>query len=291
MNTANIARFITKGNSVFHFLALVTFFSILLVVFGQPVGILRHTTQTSTLHPLMQIACTVAAGVLVVVISRIAISLSSKQITFSPLGIAIWLLAEMIVCVATMLLTLWGVSGGGRIYHSLAALSGDITLGTITVEAIPYIIAYLVYRLQDEHAEVERLKALLPAEGDAEHLPSDANINFYDKGGRLSFATQRGNVLYIEAANNYANIHYINDGKEDTFILHNTLKDLENSLRSKGMVRCHRCYMVNLDNVKLMRKDGSGLMLELSGCTKNIPVTKTFSAAVTSLLESHTPEI
>lgn len=284
MNTANITRFLTSRVPVSHFLALTVFFTILLVVFGQPVDMLRHTSQLSSLHPLMQLSCTAAAGLGVVILSRLVLSIVGSRLSVSNLGLIIWLLAELIVCMATLLLTLWGVSGGGK--FMLAPLAGDFLLGLFSVEVLPYVISYLVYRLHEEHSEVERLRASIPPDAVEGYVSPDSNVNFYDKGGRLSFATSRRSLLYIEAANNYTNIHYTNEGKEETFILHNTLKVLEAQLGGAGIVRCHRGYLVNLDNVKLMRKDGSGLLLELSGCAKSIPVTKTFTSSITQRLTS-----
>ena len=105
------------------------------------------------------------------------------------------------------------------------------------------------------------------------------------------FSTRFANVLYIEAADNYANIHYLNDDKEDTFILHNSLKDLEKEYSGMGLLRCHRGYMVNVVNVKLMRKERSGMVLELSSSSKTIPVSKSYTAAVTAFFSSDNNDI
>ncbi len=202
------------------------------------------------------------------------------------MGCLIWILAELIIIIAALCFLLWQVSGGGHL--SLAPLAGDILLGIITIEAIPYTITYLAFRLRDEQREVIRLRSELEHYQLQETItPMSAGeriINFYDRGNRLVFSTSGRNVLYIESADNYVNIHYLNEGNEDTFILHNTLKDLERRLIDTPMLRCHRGYMVNIENVKLLRKEGITLLLELNGSSKTIPVTKTYAASVTERL-------
>ena len=88
------------------------------------------------------------------------------------------------------------------------------------------------------------------------------------------------NVLYIEASDNYTNIHYINEGHEDCFILHNSMKNVEGAYAKMGMMRCHRGYLVNLENVKLIRKEKDGLVIELSQSSKTIPVSKSYADRV-----------
>ena len=136
------------------------------------------------------------------------------------------------------------------------------------------------FRIHELKMQVRRLMAPAPKLNVSTVLP-DQHINFYDKGGRLALTTRCSNVLYIEAADNYANIHYINDGKEDMFILHNSLKDIEKDYLSMGLLRCHRGYMVNVDNVKLMRRDKASFVLEMNKTARTIPVSKSYADQVT----------
>ncbi len=281
-----INRFFTHRTSVMYFLALSLFFAVLIVVFGEPIGLLTFTSQRSEIIPQLQIAIISVAGILLLSISRVLLLVYSHHNDITPMGCLIWILAELIIIIAALCLLLWQVSGGGHL--SLAPLAGDILLGIITIEAIPYTISYLAFRLRDEQREVIRLRSELEhyqlQETNTPMSAGERIINFYDRGNRLVFSTSGRNVLYIESADNYVNIHYLNEGNEDTFILHNTLKDMERRLIDTPMLRCHRGYMVNIENVKLLRKEGITLLLELNGSSKTIPVTKTYAASVTERL-------
>lgn len=281
-----INRFFTRRTPVMYFLALSLFFAVLIVVFGEPIGLLTFTSQRSEIIPQLQIAIISVAGILLLSISRVLLLIYSHHNDITPMGCLIWILAELIIIIAALCLLLWQVSGGGHL--SLAPLAGDILLGIITIEAIPYTISYLAFRLRDEQHEVIRLRSELEhyqlQETNTPLSVGERIINFYDRGNRLVFSTSGKNVLYIESADNYVNIHYLNEGNEDTFILHNTLKDMERRLIDTPMLRCHRGYMVNIENVKLLRKEGITLLLELNGSSKTIPVTKTYAASVTERL-------
>jgi DNA-binding LytR/AlgR family response regulator len=60
-----------------------------------------------------------------------------------------------------------------------------------------------------------------------------------------------------------------------------TLKKIEESFTGTEIVRCHRCFMVNFDKVKVIRKDKDGLKLELDNPgIRDIPVSKTYVNSV-----------
>lgn len=280
-NLAEIGWFLTQRQSIVHFLLLVLFFTVLLVVFGGQSSLIARTTQLTTLNPQLQVAITALVGVVLLTVSRFSLRALNRRQSISHMGYLLWLLVELVVEIASMSLVLWQLSGGGKL--QLAALAADLLLSIIVVESLPYVIAFQAYRLREERAEVARLQSLLESQSFASSssdTPPEGNINFFDKAGRLSFSILASSVLYVEAADNYVNIHYLKEGREETFILHNTMKLLEDTLSDTQLMRCHRGYMVNMANVKLLRREHAQLLLELEGCAKNIPVTKTYAAAI-----------
>ena len=280
LNLPAIIRFFTSREANLLFLALSFLMAVIIVVFVQPLSVLDYTTQTTRLTPLAQVALMTVGGFAVVALSRGVLLWVTSRKELSIYALAVWVFMEIIVCVAVVALMAWSLSGGGRV--QLAPLAGDILLGILSVFLIPSVIAYLSFRLRELRSELVAMRRRFTTDG-----PTEQSVNFYDKGGRLSLSTRFSNVLYIEAADNYVNIHYNNDGKEDTFILHNSLKDLEKEFSGMGLMRCHRGYIVNVLNVALMRKERAGLVLELSGTSKVIPVSKSYSAAVTAFFSSN----
>ena len=283
LNLPAIVRFLSSRDSNLLFLALSFLLAVIIVVFVQPISVFEYTTQGTSLSELAQLALMTVGGFATVTVSRLALSFIASRKDLSLLAITIWIAVELILSIAVTAIMAWSLSGGGPV--KLAPLTGDILLGYISILLVPSVISYQAFRLHELRMDLVDLRRKLTTEGLG--VSSEQSINFYDKGGRLALSTRIGNVLYIEAADNYANIHYLNEEKEDTFILHNSLKDMEKEYSQLGLLRCHRGYMVNAGNVKLMRKEKSLFMLELNDTAKTIPVSKSYINAVTHYFSSN----
>ena len=161
------------------------------------------------------------------------------------------------------------------IHDNFVCLLADVLVyGYVSLLSSCFLVSYL-----ERGRQLDDFKSLL----DKNNIDSSSlveNTSFFDRGGKLVFSTRKENVLYIEAADNYTNIHYLNDDKEDTFILHNSMKQIEGSALYPYMLRCHRGFMVNVLKVKLLRRDKDGLLLELSSCQRPIPVSRTYADKV-----------
>lgn len=286
LNFATIRRFLTRFESILLFLSLTLVVAVLLVVFGQPTSILGYFEQQSSLTPLGQITISFISGFGVLALSRVLLSLVGRKHDLSPAAMVIWIVAELIVCVSVIALVLWGLCGGGTV--DLASLVGALVLGMAGVLLVPTVVTYLIRRLREAQDEVVRLRQLTGHQDGQAKQAAEASVNFFAKGGRLAFSTRMGNILYIEAADNYVNIHYLNGEKEETFILFNSMKNIEKSFAGTSLMRCHRGYMVNADNVRLMRKEALGLVLEINHCAKTIPVSKSFVEPVTQYFAYNT---
>lgn len=279
LNIASIRRFLLRRESIFLFLALTFAFTVLLVVFGQPTSLSEFTGQNSSLTPLGQIAITFVSGFFLLLVSREAMYLVGRRHNIQLLALAVWIVGELVMEVSVMALVLWALNGGGKV--QLAALVGTLVLGYIGILLVPAVVTFLVFRLHEDQQEIIRLRGILASQDTSPVQQQDSVINFYAKGGRLAFSTKMSCLLYIEAADNYVNIHYLNSEKEDTFILFNTLKNIEKLSSNTSLMRCHRCFMVNVENVRLMRKENAGLVLELNQSQKVIPVSKSFAEPIT----------
>jgi len=286
LNFATISRFLTRFESILLFLSLTLVVAVLLVVFGQPTSILGYFEQQSSLTPLGQITISFISGFGVLALSRVLLSLVGRKHDLSPAAMVIWIVAELIVCVSVIALVLWGLCGGGTV--DLASFVGALVLGMAGVLLVPTVVTYLIRRLREAQDEVVRLRQLTGHQDGQAKQAAEASVNFFAKGGRLAFSTRMGNILYIEAADNYVNIHYLNGEKEETFILFNSMKNIEKSFAGTSLMRCHRGYMVNADNVRLMRKEALGLVLEINHCAKTIPVSKSFAEPVTQYFAYNT---
>ena len=61
------------------------------------------------------------------------------------------------------------------------------------------------------------------------------------------------------------------------------LKTVEESFKGSGLVRCNRKYVVNINKVKVLRKESEGYVLEIDNeAIPPLPVTKTYTDTVLS---------
>jgi len=101
------------------------------------------------------------------------------------------------------------------------------------------------------------------------------SIAFTDEKGVLRLSLSGSDLLYIESSDNYVLIHYSVNEKIKRYLLRNTLKNLERELENTMVTRCHRSFLVNLERVKVIRRDKDGLYIELDAPGSiDLPVSK-----------------
>lgn len=275
-NDPNIPDFLTEKKSILLFLGSVFLFAVIFIAIYKPAGYMRTDEALSHWNTYIYTAIQVVTGFVILVVSRILLYWFAKKHRLKRHYYLFWLFGEVVFII--LILTLLAVLLNARNNLDGFQLMWRVTYNTAAVLFIPYVISVLLFLLREKHHQIEELNKLISTM-EAKPTMGD-HFNFYDRGGKLSFSTRRENVLYLEAADNYCNIHYINEGKEDTIILHNSMKQIDESDFYTGLLRCHRSYMVNIENVKLLRKDRDGLVLELAQGTHAIPVSRTYNERV-----------
>lgn len=212
---------------------------------------------------------TILLGVLVVVISRILMYHVCKRHTINIWQYLLWIFAEIFSMALAYGLFEKLFLKDARMFTELVKNSSR---NTALVLLLPYSVLWLYFSWRDKKEQIERL---------ADYPSSSENtrnmIPFYDDKGILKFSIKKENLLYLESAENYVNICYLNKGKVSKYLLRDTLKKIEENFSGTEIVRCHRSYMVNFEKVKVIRKDKDGLKLEFDNpSVTDIPVSKTY---------------
>jgi hypothetical protein len=212
---------------------------------------------------------TILVGVLVVVISRIIMYHVSKKHSINLWQYLVWIGAEIFSMAIAYTLFEKIFLNDPRLFSELLKNSSR---NTALVLLLPYSVLWLYFSWRDKKEQIERL-----AESPAFSDNSRNMIPFYDDKGILKFSVMKENLLYLESAENYVNICYLNKGKVSKYLLRDTLKKMEESFSGTEIVRCHRSYIVNFEKVKVIRKDKDGLKLEFDNPSMaDIPVSKTY---------------
>ncbi len=266
-------QFLMEKRSIFLFLILVSIFEILFLAVYTPMGLIRTGEELTQWSPILYMVILAASGLVTLIASRILLYHRQKRKPLKVYEYLIWVVVEIVLFTLMLSVIAYSINANKSLHF--IPLLWRVLLDVISVLLVPYIISTLLFLLREKKQEIAALNAMI-IEQSTQSTSPDEMINFYDKGGRLAFSTKKKNVLYVEASDNYTNIHYVNENKEDCFILHSSMKQLEQAYAKEGMLRCHRGYLVNIANVKVLRKEKDGLAIELSQSDKIIPVSKTY---------------
>ena len=226
----------------------------------------------------------ILTGMLVIVISRILLYYRCKRFgNINYLQYAIWILLEVISMAVFYTLFVRYILNDTRDFLLIFKVS---IRNTALVLFLPYSILWLYFSWRDKSETLEKLKS--------EDAPPPVNrkmIAFYDEQGKLRLSVKHEDIVYLESADNYVSIHYQDKGKTIKFMLRNSLKNLEELLKHRNIIRTHRSYMVNFDKVKLIRKEKDGLHFELDVEEKiDLPISKTYMTEVIKSFSDSIPE-
>lgn len=92
-------------------------------------------------------------------------------------------------------------------------------------------------------------------------------------------------LLFITSADNYIEVHYLEQGVEKKKLLRGTLKNAREDLRSfTAFYRCHRAWIVNLDRVISVSGNSQGYKLVMEGTDSVIPVSRNLNEELNNRL-------
>ena len=139
-------------------------------------------------------------------------------------------------------------------------------------------------RLLNEQLQKIQQTALLPMGADASEtqeqkgasIPPPQNVAIHLTGTTNdSITLQLSDLLYVEAVGNYVKVFHHHDGKVRTDMLRATSKQIEDDLRPYPMiVRCHRAFIVNLQQVEQIISKSGSMQLLVKYCHDHLPVSR-----------------
>lgn len=284
-----IERFFFGKKDVVLFFCSVVIFAVLFILIYEPIQATGVSgDMVGSWHEETYLSFLVVIGFMMLGVSRTYMYFYTKNRPITFWGYLGWVAAELIVISLVLSVLSYQIRPKGDVSYLFLAFR--VFADVVTILAIPYIVATLLVILGRQRRQIEYLTELnelhRASEDTAPSSDSEGAISFMDRGGRFSFSTRKSNVLYVESADNYCNIHYINDGRLDFYILHNSMKNVNSAYAEQGFMRCHRCYMVNSQRIKAAKKTKDGVVLELEGAEKVIPVSKTYLSDVMAYLSA-----
>ena len=83
-------------------------------------------------------------------------------------------------------------------------------------------------------------------------------------------------ILFIESSDNYCNVVYMENNARKKHLLRSSLKRIEGQINQSGILRCHRTYIVNLQNVSRVEGNAAGYKLYFYNSSDFVPVSRNF---------------
>ena len=148
--------------------------------------------------------------------------------------------------------------------------SFDVT-NDFSAVTYPSFEARMEYTLLQSKSKLKELKKV-----DKKVVLSSEMINFKDEKGNIKLTFPLKDIIYLESTDNYVYLHYNTTGGLKKEILRNSLKKLENDFKDLPLKRCHRSYMVNLENLNLIKRSGQKVNIKLNHCLELIPVSRSY---------------
>jgi len=153
---------------------------------------------------------------------------------------------------------------------------------------IPYLIAGMFFAIVDKNKTIRLMNLNDVVSDEPKRKSNNQKITLYDNSGVMKLSVSLSNLFYIESDDNYIIVWY-SDSKGDLkkYMIRCRLKTVEESFKDSSLVRCHRKYIVNMDKVKVLRKEKDGYELDLENDEiPPITITKTYADNVLSRFNS-----
>jgi hypothetical protein len=110
------------------------------------------------------------------------------------------------------------------------------------------------------------------------------NVVITSETGKEKIEINLNDLLFIKAIDNYVEIYLTDKNNKKTIVLRSTLKRIEEALNTYPVVfRCHRSYLININNISRVTGNSQGYKLVFKGVDYSIPVSRSYSKKLLDL--------
>jgi len=265
---------ITKKNTIIQ-IAFTTIFAYIFINIYRPFGY-DNWYKINELQLMIASAIVVVAGMIVIVLSRLLFFQLKKSHEIT-LAVYIWFIVAEIFFLGVFYTSLEIL-----ILHDERtpfSLLFNAIQNTALILLIPYTLSILYFSWTD-------IKKRLDQKAHQFRDSSDDFIPFKDEKGNLKITIKSMEVLFLESNDNYVNIHYNDNGKRKVYMIRNSLKQFETDLKDYPIYRNHRKFSVNIQNIKMMKKERKGFDLIVNTEKEDrIPVSRSYEKRMMDLLK------
>ena len=139
------------------------------------------------------------------------------------------------------------------------------------VMCILYCIAIPIMISRRHMAKVTALQKSL-----SQHEQDNRLLTINDENGKPVLSMPGSNLIYVKSEDNYVAVIYTAGDKIKKALIRSTLKKLENYLASDNIIRTHRSFMINMQNIGEVKRVSRGFMIKMKHVNEKIPVSPNY---------------
>lgn len=272
-----IPSYLLEKDNTIRMIVFTVLFALAFINLFQPFGSRNWYPNITDFKYFFFSSLIILTGMLVVVISRVIMHRVSQRHPVTTASYAMWIVAE-IFSMSLFYAVFSKYVPEGSDNRDFMEILKQAAFNTSLVLLLPYGISLLYFSWKEKTKLLDEQQEN-PVIAD---IPRKKRIAFQDEKGEIKITIELNHLVFIESADNYATIHYINKERLSRFPIRNSLKWFEqNLIEETPLVRCHRSYIINLDRVKVLKKTKDGIFMELDlAQVADIPVSKTYYESV-----------
>ncbi len=269
-----IPEYFTDRRNIVSFVLFTAIFALVFINIYAPFGV-DNWLNLADFQLFLYSSIVILIGMLVIAVSRLLMYLLSRKKSIRYGEYALWIICEIFSMALVYALIQRFFLQGQKDFMVIMRNTVRITAFIIL---LPYVIYWLYLSFKEKYVLLEKMS--LTGSGiinDLRQTGTWSMVPFRDEKGILRFSVKREDLLYLEAADNYVLIHYLDGDKQLKYMIRTTLKRIEQEFSGKNLVRCHRSFMINIDHVRTIRKEKEGLIISFeSPVNITVPISKTY---------------
>ena len=160
----------------------------------------------------------------------------------------------------------------------------DILLTVRYVGLVMCILYCIAIPIMISRRQVARVTALQKSLNRHEQDTRLLTIN--DENGKPVLSVPGSNLIYVKSEDNYVAVIYRAGDKIKKALIRSTLKKLENYLASDNIIRTHRSFMINMQNIGEVKRTSRGFMIKMKQVNEKIPVSPNYKKCLEEKIAS-----
>ncbi|WP_027076310.1 LytR/AlgR family response regulator transcription factor [Maribacter antarcticus] len=259
---------LNSTNRKFYLVAFTVFTAFVFLNFFEPFGLYYEGSITKE-DVFIELFIAMTLAFVVLLLSQFVIRVLFNINRFTVISLFFWFLLE-----AVFVASIWFVFEvlDKDFIGNLITVWFDNLLAYVLIMFPPYFlyVSYIhikdvIKNLENENITNKSVEKILP------------DITLKDENEIVKLVLKTENLLFIQAADNYVEVNFLENGVLSKSLLRNSIKKLEPTFMNTPIIRCHRSFIVNTSNIELAKRTSSGFNLKLNQVSElTIPISKSY---------------